>query len=141
LLLPIHFFILSTAGTTNKFAFFNGACETTILLTDETFDYTPNQTVNAKPDSILLKCTSSGTTGTPKTVYHTHEFIFAVAMRNATMFDGMIGQAFNLSHGSSLATFFLPTLFSENVTDYINFYFPDTENLLKEYSLDHLMLP
>ena len=141
LLLPIHFFILSTVGTTNKFAFFKGACETTILLTDETLDYTPNQTVNAKPDSILLKCTSSGTTGTPKIVYHTHEFIFAVAMRNATMFAGMIGQAFNLSHGSSLATFFLPTLFSENVTDYINFYLPDTENLIKEYSIDHLMLP
>lgn len=141
LLLPIHFFIVSTVDTTNKFAFFKDACETTIVLVDETLDYTPNQTVDAKPDTMLLKCTSSGTTGTPKIVHHTHEFIFAVAMRNATMFDGVIGQAFNLSHGSSLATFFLPTLFSENVTDYINFYLPDTEKLIRKYSIDHLMLP
>ena len=141
LLLPIHFFIVSTVDTTNKFTFFKEACETTIVLIDETLDYTPNQTVDAKPNTMLLKCTSSGTTGTPKIVHHTHEFIFAVAMRNATMFDGVIGQAFNLSHGSSLATFFLPTLFSERVTDYINFYLPDTEKLIRKYSLDHLMLP
>jgi AMP-binding enzyme len=141
LLLPIHFFIVSTTGTTNKFAFFNSACETTIVLADVTLDYTPNQTLNATPSTMLLKCTSSGTTGTPKIVHHTHEFIFALAMRNATMFDGVIGQAFNLSHGSSLATFFLPTLFSEKVTNYINFYLPDTEEILARYSIDHLMLP
>jgi len=141
LLLPIHFFVLSTSGTTNKFAFFNDVCETTIVMTEETLDYTPNQTLNATPSTMLLKCTSSGTTGTPKIVHHTHEFIFALVMRNAIMFDGVIGQAFNLSHGSSLATFFLPTLFSENVTDYINFYLPDTENVLEKYSIDHLMLP
>ena len=141
LLLPIHFFIVSTVSTTNKFAFFDDACETTIVLADVTLDYTSNQTLTATPDTMLLKCTSSGTTGTPKIVHHTHEFIFALAMRNAVMFDGVIGQAFNLSHGSSLATFFLPTLFSENVTDYINFYLLNTENVLERYSIDHLMLP
>ena len=141
LLLPIHFFIVSTVGTTDKFAFFNDACETTIVLADETLDYTSNQTVNATPSTMLLKCTSSGTTGTPKIVHHTHEFIFALVMRNTTMFGGVIGQAFNLSHGSSLATFFLPTLFSEGVTDYINFALPNTEDILERFSIDHLMLP
>lgn len=141
LLLPIHFFIVSTVDTTDKFAFFNGVCETTVVLADENLEYIPNQTVNANPNTILLKCTSSGTTGTPKIVHHTHEFIFALVMRNAAMFGGVIGQAFNLSHGSSLATFFLPTLFSEGVTDYINFSLPNTEDILERFSVDHLMLP
>ena len=141
LLLPIHFFIVSTVDITDKFAFFNDACNTTIILTDETLDYTPNQTVNAKPSTMLLKCTSSGTTGTPKIVHHTHEFIFALVMRNAKMFDGVIGQAFNLSHGSSLATFFLPTLFSTDVSDYINFTLDDTDLVIEKHKLDHLMLP
>jgi hypothetical protein len=141
LLLPIHFFIVSTVDITDKFAFFNDACDTTIILTDEVLDYTPNQTVNAKPSTMLLKCTSSGTTGTPKIVHHTHEFIFALVMRNATMFDGVIGQAFNLSHGSSLATFFLPTLFSSDVSEYINFTLDDTDLVIEKHKLDHLMLP
>ncbi len=141
LLLPIHFFIVSTVDITDKFAFFNDACETTIILTDEVLDYTPNQTVNAKPNTMLLKCTSSGTTGTPKIVHHTHEFIFALVMRNAKMFDGVIGQAFNLSHGSSLATFFLPTLFSTDVSEYINFTLDHTDLVIEKHKLDHLMLP
>lgn len=141
LLLPIHFFIVSTVDITDKFAFFNDACNTTIILTDEALDYTPNQTVNAKPSTMLLKCTSSGTTGTPKIVHHTHEFIFALVMRNAKMFDGVIGQAFNLSHGSSLATFFLPTLFSTDVSEYINFTLDDTDLVIEKHKLDHLMLP
>ena len=141
LLLPIHFFIVSTADTTDKFAFFNDTCNTTIILTDEILNYTPNQNLNAKPSTMLLKCTSSGTTGTPKIVHHTHEFISALVMRNAKMFDGVIGQAFNLSHGSSLATFFLPTLIAEGVTDYINFALDRTDLVIEKHKLDHLMLP
>lgn len=141
LLLPIHYFIVSTADITDKFSFFNDACDTTIILADEALDYAPNQTVNAAPDTILLKCTSSGTTGTPKIVYHTHEFIFALVMRNAKMFGGVIGQAFNLSHGSSLATFFLPTLFSSEVSEYINFTLDHTSSVIENHKIDHLMLP
>ena len=141
MLLPIHFFIVSAYDSTDKFSFFNQACETTIILSNETLEYTPNQTVNVKPSTILLKCTSSGTTGTPKIVHHTHEFIFALVTRNAKMFNGVIGQAFNLSHGSSLATFFLPTLIAEGVTDYINFILEHTSSVIENYKLDHLMLP
>lgn len=141
MLLPIHFFIVSAYDSTDKFSFFTQACETTIILSNETLEYTPNQTIHANPSTMLLKCTSSGTTGTPKIVHHTHEFIFALVMRNAKMFDGVIGQAFNLSHGSSLATFFLPTLISESVTDYINFILPHTDLVIEKHKLDHLMLP
>jgi len=141
LLLPIHFFIVSTDDTTDKFSFFNQACETTIILANEKLDYTPNQTINAEPNTILLKCTSSGTTGTPKIVFHNHEFIHSLTMRNAKMFDGVIGQAFNLSHGSSLATFFLPTLFSTDVSGYINFILDHTDLVIEKHKIDHLMLP
>jgi hypothetical protein len=141
ILLPIDFFIVSSGDITDKFKFFSEVCGTTILLENENLNYSSNKTIRAKLNTVLLKCTSSGTTGTPKKVHHTHEFIFALVMRNAKMFDGVIGQAFNLSHGSSLATFFLPTLFSDKVTDYINFALPNTGDILEKFNLDHLMLP
>jgi hypothetical protein len=141
ILLPIDFFILSSSDVTDKFEFFREVCGTTILLNTESLDYAINKTIQSEPNTILLKCTSSGTTGTPKLVIHTHEFIYTLVTRNAKMFNGIIGQAFNLSHGSSLATFFLPTLFSENVTEYINFSLPTTELVLAKFNLDHLMLP
>lgn len=141
ILLPIDFFIVSNGEITSKFKFFSKVCGTTILLDDEQLEYSSNDSICAEPNTVLLKCTSSGTTGTPKRIMHTHEFIFALVMRNAKMFDGVIGQAFNLSHGSSLATFFLPTLFSETVTEYINFSLSDIETILEQLNLDHLMLP
>lgn len=141
ILLPIDYFILSTPEVTNKFMFFNKVCGRTIILDNETLSYTRNDTVYSTPDSILLKCTSSGTTGTPKLIKHSHEFIYSLVQRNSKFFFGIVGQAFNLSHGSSLATYFLPALVSSNVTDYINFSLIQTSTVLDNSHLDHLMLP
>lgn len=141
ILLPIDFFIIPEPNETAKFRFFQQVCNTTIILENEELDYTPNTSLDCAPDSILVKCTSSGTTGTPKRIEHTHQFIFELVKRNSKMFSGKVGQAFNLSHGSSLATYFLPTLVSPGVTEYINFLTPSTKELLSVYSLDHLMLP
>ena len=43
------------------------------------YDYTPNNNIFAKNDSIIMKCTSSGTTGTPKPIKHTHAFIESIS--------------------------------------------------------------
>lgn len=141
ILLPIDFFILTSSDITDKYTFFSQVCGTTILLDDEHLDYSVNNSIHSEPNTILIKCTSSGTTGTPKLIMHTHEFIARLITRNSAMFYGVIGQAFNLSHGSSLATFFLPTLISEQVTDYINFSLPKLETILEAYNIDHIMLP
>jgi hypothetical protein len=68
-----------------------------------------------KPDDVLMLCTSSGTTGTPKSVQHTHAFMHRLAKRNAQYFSGSVMHIRNLHHGSSMAVFFLPTLASDTV--------------------------
>ena len=67
------------------------------------------------PDDVLMLCTSSGTTGTPKRVQHTHRFMYELAKRNAKQFSGSVMHIRNLHHGSSMAVFFLPTLASDAV--------------------------
>lgn len=74
------------------------------------------QNILADPTDIVMRCTSSGTTGTPKIIEHTHEFIAAVSMRNADYFHGLCLHVRNLNHGSSLAVYLLPTLISPKVT-------------------------
>lgn len=69
-----------------------------------------------EPTDELMLCTSSGTTGTPKRVVHTHEFMYELVQRNKTQFSGSVMHIRNLHHGSSMAVFFLPTLASDAVT-------------------------
>lgn len=67
------------------------------------------------PTDVLMLCTSSGTTGTPKSVNHTHAFIHELSKRNASLlkFKGQVCHVKNLHHGSSLTTYFLPSLYSD----------------------------
>jgi hypothetical protein len=150
LLLPIDIFVSQVPGhdsDNDKFKFFGKISEKTILLSRETeLDYTENHIVHAHPDSVAMKCTSSGTTGTPKVITHTHSFLYQLSKRNSSMFSGTVAQGFNLSHGSSVATYYLPTLMSEGVTDYVNFALSLLEPVIcriLEYGIepDHLMLP
>lgn len=116
-------------------------------------NYGPNHLILATPDDILMKCTSSGTTGTPKLVRHTHEFIYNISKRNSIFFNNTVGIAYNLNHGSSLATYYLPSLTSPEVKKIINLpihffrggaggyitYVEKVHNILQEF--DHLMVP
>lgn len=72
--------------------------------------------IRPKPDDVFLLCTSSGTTGTPKRVEHTHAFMYELVQRNKKQFAGSVLHIRNLHHGSSMAVFFLPTLASDDVT-------------------------
>lgn len=83
-------------------------------------NYKKNNSIMAKADSVLMKCTSSGTTGTPKLVEHTHEFLYNISKRNSKFFDNHVAMMYNLNHGSSLATYFIPALMSSNVKEFSN---------------------
>lgn len=85
------------------------------------FDFTPNNTVYANADSIHHVCTSSGTTGTPKRIEHTHEFVISLAKRNASYMGKNITVSKTFNHGSSLVTYYVPALIS-NTTEGIYFY-------------------
>ena len=86
-------------------------------------------------------CTSSGTTGTPKVITHTHEFLTSLGKRNSIMYDGNVGFSWNLNHGSSLATFFIPSLMSENVKEIHFFNFNDFQKVITTNQIDHYMIP
>lgn len=70
---------------------------------------------HAQPTDVLLLCTSSGTTDLPKKIQHTHGFLHAISHRNSQLwnFSGNVVHVRNLHHGSSLATYFLPALMSD----------------------------
>jgi len=148
MLLPVDFYIIKDKNirVENKNKLFYEISNTTIRTDNETLDYTPNNIIWAKDDSVFLKCTTSGTTGTPKIIEHTHEFLYELLKRNSKFFYGNMATIANLNHGSSPATFFLPGLMSEKVNHYFNFFWQETEllkNALKEYAdvINHIMFP
>lgn len=120
LMLPITYLLSVDRDytvTNDKTRILMDVCKRTILADEFPVNIEPNDKILAKPDSIFLRCTSSGTTDTPKVLEHTHEFMSDLIKRNSKMFYGKMGVIANLNHGSSPATFFLPGLVSENVTD------------------------
>lgn len=146
LMLPIDYFILDNRNQTDKFKIFKDICRFTVIIDEEPLDYTTNDIVLADKDTVLLKCTSSGTTGTPKVITHTHGFLSKLIERNSKQFYGSMGMISNLAHGSSPAVYFLPGMMSENTTQYVNLpNLPLVEiaEILRKHnlSLDHLLVP
>lgn len=146
MMLPIDYFILEHKGQTDKFDAYNDVCRTTILINDEKLDDSPNHTIWADESTVLIKCTSSGTTGTPKVITHTHGFMSKLIERNSKQFYGRMGMISNLAHGSSSAVYFLPGLMSDRTVQYVNL--PNVPliqiaSILRDnsISLDHLLVP
>jgi len=101
-----------------------------------------------KPDDVLMLCTSSGTTGTPKRVQHTHRFMYELAKRNAQQFEGSVMHIRNLHHGSSMAVFFLPTLASDAVDLHMGLGYNIAEegmckiaNISQKYQIKNISFP
>ena len=93
----------------------------TVIKYDEDYDCSYNDTIKATNDSVLMMCCSSGTTGTPKSISHTHSFMYELGKRNSKDFYGGVMYTRLFHHGSSFATFFLPALMGEKVERvYIN---------------------
>jgi hypothetical protein len=109
---------------------------------DQTIDnleeYNTAKDIMPNPTDVLMKCTSSGTTGTPKIIEHTHEFLASITYRNAHKFSGKCLHTKNLNHGSSLAVYLLPVLASNCVNENL-FYELDEDSDFKEFV--DLLLP
>lgn len=146
LLLPIDFFVVLYARqlSENKFNYFNKICNNTIIVESLTeLDYSKNKKIFIDPDTIIMRCTSSGTTGTPKIIKHSHRFMANLAIRNSMFYDKSVGLTNNLNHGSSFATFFLPAIYSAAVKNFYNgsHHFDDEQNLTFLETVDHIMIP
>lgn len=140
-LLPITYFILEkNTNETQKYNLFRKICDNVIVVSEEEVDNTPNNNISSNKDTTLIKCTSSGTTGTPKVIVHNHEFMHHLIHRNKQFFDGTVGLMFNLNHGSSIATYFLPAIVSENVTNMYSIFWTHTSRTMTE-DVNHLMIP
>lgn len=112
----------------------------TVIVYDKNFDCSYNNIINATDDSIIAKTCSSGTTGTPKSISHSHSFICKLAKRNSKSFYGNVMSTNIFHHASSFATFFLPSLLSDKVEcvhyDYEQNYL--TDNIK---NIDHVQFP
>lgn len=142
ILSPIDFFIVNYRNESDKFNFFHNKSRKTIICNEQkNFDYTTNYTVDADENTNLITCTSSGTTNTPKKIIHKHNFLYKLIKRNSLFFDKTVSITFNLNHGSSLATYFLPSLVSKKVDKIVNI--KDFLSCLKFENIDinHILLP
>lgn len=110
----------------SKFTFFSQCARRTYSIYND-LDFTVNnqedfniaKNIFPRPNDVAMRCTSSGTTGTPKIVEHTHEFLYKLSIRNSEKFSGQCLHIRNLNHGSSLAVYLLPTLTSDQVTTHL----------------------
>jgi len=160
LLLPIDYYLVDKNNrniiSMSNFNIFSKVCNKVISMSDEEIDTTPNNTIGATKDSILMKCTSSGTTGIPKVITHNHEFMSSLIQRNSKFFDGSVFVIYNLNHGSSPATYFFPALASKNTEKILSASLhdivshstgkPKVRTKIKELfknriKFDHLMIP
>jgi hypothetical protein len=155
-LLPINYFLVTNdEHLIPKYKLFYAICEKTVSIRDlDSQDTTSNTYIGCDEKSLLLKCTSSGTTGTAKLVTHTHGFLKRLIERNKVFYHGNVCMAHNLNHGSSPATYFLPALSSPDTKMFVSYmitYLTETaysDDLLKfaldkfkKFEFDHLMIP
>jgi len=146
-LMPIKYFIVDSTYHQipwKKHNFFKQICEHFVILELDCLKHTFNGVkpeTYATPDSILLKCTSSGTTGTAKVVRHTHSFFHELILRNSVFYDKTVCMIANLNHGSSPATYFLPAVVSKNTTRFISSRVNDFPKQISKYDVRHLMIP
>jgi acyl-CoA synthetase (AMP-forming)/AMP-acid ligase II len=94
------------------------------------------KTIFASPDSVAITTTTSGTSGTPKVVKHTHEWILDSSIRTTKILnfnkDEIVLHNRQLSHGSLLDLFLLPSLMicnhhvvfnynKDNIDEFVNY--------------------
>jgi len=140
----------------SKFVFFSNCSKRTYSTKDDiNFEISDQKEFNSikkifpEPADILMRCTSSGTTGTPKIVEHTHEFIYKISDRNSDKFSGKCMHIRNLNHGSSLAVYLLPTLMNNEVTTHLFYNVDEHEpfdkfvNDIRQYEdiLEYIIFP
>lgn len=156
LLSPIHYFICEDDSflrdhPKSKYSILIKHCLNTIYSKDiANHQYTKKTNydyeVSIDPKSIAMRCTSSGTTGTPKIIEHSHEFLFDLCQRNSKMFYGNIVNEKCLGHGSGPATYFIPTLMSKDVKSVFNYWGDGCDFNNKRYFMrnknifDHIMI-
>lgn len=125
-LLPINYFITDTDNLdSEKYQFFSMLCDKVIH--EKPKNFTENLDIFATDKTIHHLCTSSGTSGTPKRIEHTHEFTYAVSKRNTSYMGKNIMIGIRPTHGSSLATFYVPAIISKNTE---NVYFGSVDDIM-----------
>ena len=106
LLSPIEI-LLYDIKNMNKVNFFKECSKKQFNLNDVDIDNLSYQVLDNMPDpsDILMVCTSSGTTNTPKVIEHTQTYLKLV--KETLAFSGNVVHNKNLMHGSSMAVYLL----------------------------------
>lgn len=154
-LLPITFLIGKKDGTGTPNVKSIGSVATKYIITDNCVsDFNKNTDILAKAGSSFLKCYDRSLYRKSTQIYHSHEFIYSLSKRNSKSFNGKVAMLRNLNHGSSMATYFLPSLMSDDVTDLYhlqinsdkpNFWKNETYNKFCKFNIDldfnHVLFP
>lgn len=74
--------------------------------------------ISAHSNHIATKSSTSGTTGSPKCIEHSHEFLYELLERNSKLFSGNFLSYRNLNHGSSIFCYCIPAITSKSITDF-----------------------
>lgn len=106
-----------------------------LIKSDVIFDYKEQDCADvfwARPDSVILYATSSGTTDTPKVISYTQKFFYDLLERNAALYNlkesDRCLHTKGLHHGSVTGVYFLPTLKYCSTHYYAKSYEESTEN-------------
>lgn len=129
-LLPINYTLNSAFGSNKneKIDYLNRiACEQ--IVREFSYEDIPynisieNTFTVAQEHHIATRSSTSGSTGIPKCVEHSHQFLYTLTKRNSNLFSGNYVTYKNLNHGSSIFCYCIPALASEKTTNFYNICF------------------
>lgn len=95
----------------------------------------------ASDNDVLIYTTSSGTTGSPKTITYTHEFLLHLAERNSKIYKiqetDTCAHTHTLSHSSVVGVYFLPSLMSSS-NHY--FFYNNFSKYIRSYKVNYCLV-
>lgn len=113
---PLDVLITNKEQYTDPFVLNFFKSNSKIVINTDTVELSQAEKINIlpSPNDVFLLCTSSGSTDTPKTIEHTHNFFYDLCSVNWEPLefteDDRVLHLVTFNHGSALGIYFLPSI-------------------------------